>query len=384
MTCATTPTLHHSGTKVEKDVSCLEATMIEPADCGPQQWALKRDSSRRGLTVSKLPLYIFYALAWIPHSVFLRSTATFACLVSVTVLLHCGGLVVTFMYIYGIVQNKMPFNTPLVLTYAATTPLFCQLVHSYLFLYKSWNKHKTLKLLLDLDKRASLFCWSAWHKTTIILLTSLPLAGLAVSFLLQTQLYMDDDQLPMLFPYIKDEEDRKTIKFCSVAYYMYQSTVLYGFPMFFGYICLEVNIILEDCVQKLTNIANVIETSFCKSDFEDFCQKLMRIVHLISDIDDCYSVNISWFITISVNTTMVWLYLAIVLKECQLSNVMFGQIAFDGLSVAILILLASNVHSTVGVIFTALKRQDKQHLSSIFTKTVQAFCLRRHTVWWFR
>ena len=269
----------------------------------------------------------------------------FATQLMLALTVHLGGLALHAVYIFGVVSNDALLLIPKLLVYLFLAGPSYQLINVYLFMLKSFSL-KTSSVLNLLDQRSIPHAWSFKYKGFMVLMMALAGVKFWSMYTISTSLLKTDVHHHMIFYFMEDKYQAEIIGHAYQAYVKYLVLYYAIFPAYVSYLCLCLNTIINNLRQNLQEIAQTGDELII-SEFECFTKDFDQMVDMVSITNDCHSVTIAWFVFLSINNMVAWLYLEIAANECSLSDDIPVHIVCDGICVLIVLGLAASVYSKV-------------------------------------
>ena len=78
------------------------------------------------------------------------------------------------------------------------------------------------------------------------------------------------------------------------------------------------------------------------TNFEQFVQKFEEMLVMTSEIDDCHSMNIAWFISMKVNCIIMWIYTRKAFMACNILHSPF-YVSFESVLLLFTLLVISSL-----------------------------------------
>ena len=302
-------------------------------------------SKHSGFSLSKFPVYILYLSSWIPFTSYEANKCKFIIHATCILLFHLFGVSLTILRLYGVFTNKMTSFAPFVFIYVSSAPEILRVIQGFLFWYKSWCNRKTQLVLKLLNESADPHLWSTKYKLLIIVITALA----CMSVTGRTIIYFktNDKIEQLIYYFIHSEELQTLLHMACLVCITYLFTLFYMIPAFIVYISISLLIIIKDLKTKLNEIKKNIDDLNANNKFDDTVKRINNFINLIKTIDATYNLDIGWFMLISVNDIICYIYLGIVLRDC--SSLIFNicPLVFSSLGLFLLMLVTATVHSKV-------------------------------------
>ena len=288
-------------------------------------------------------MYLLFLSNYILHKTDNKWIFTTQLILALTV--HLGGLALQAVYIYGVVSNEVLSLIPKILIYVFLAGPSYQLINVYLFMLKSFSL-KTPSVLNLLDQRSTPHVWSFKYKGFMALMMALAGVKFWSMYTISTSLLKTDVHYHMILYFMEGKYQAQIIGRVYQAYIKYLIFYYAIFPAYVSYLCVCLNTMINNLQQNLQEITQKGDELII-SEFECFTKDFDQMVDMVSITNDCHSVPIAWFVFLSINNMVAWLYLEIAANECSLSDDMPVHIACDAMCLLIVLGLASSVYSKV-------------------------------------
>ena len=186
--------------------------------------------------LSKLPLYTLYIVNWIPYNIRGINVLKFVLLLIITILINAVGLISNICFAYGFLSNETFSKAPPILAYAyISLEFYCQ-INGYLFLYKSWRKGKTDKILEMLDQSRTPYMWVVKYKIYMISMITFVFGSVLISYFVNANVYQDDAYHAQIYHFTADKDLVKLFSNLQQIVSLYANIIFYMFPVFIAYI----------------------------------------------------------------------------------------------------------------------------------------------------
>ena len=306
----------------------------------------KKDSK---LSLSNIPIYILYTSSWIPFTTWDDNRHKFIFHSTCILLFHITGISMLILYLYGIHTSKLMSVAPVVLLYTLSVTDSLMMIQGFLFLYKSWCKRKTQKIIKLLDENVAPRMWSAKYKLLMVVITYLACVSVCGRNIVWFYATVKDNRLPMIVYHFGGGHHLKNVLYMAHLVYMIYCIILFHMlPTFVVHISISLLTIIKDLKMKLNEIIENIDAVNANEKFDAVIKKFNRLINLIRIIDETYNIDIGWHMLSSVNNVICFIYLGIVLWSCYPPSVNIGPIVFDSFGLLLLMVTTATVHSKVG------------------------------------
>ena len=296
--------------------------------------------------LSKLPLYTLYIFNWIPYNIRGINVLKFVLLLIITILINEVGLISNICFVYWFLSNETFSKAPPILAYTyISLQFYCQ-INGYLFLYKSWRKEKTDKILEMLDQSRTPYMWVVKYQIYMISMITFVFGSVLISYFVNANVYQDDAYHTQIYHFTADKDLVKHFSNLQQIVSLYANIIFYMFPVFIAYICICLNAMSNILHKKLKEIITSDELSI-DNNFKNFINKFDQTMEMVSMADECYSVNIVCYIIMAVNNIIIWLYLQLVFDTCNLDRMAVVKAMCDAIGLLILLVATSSVQPKV-------------------------------------
>ena len=296
-----------------------------------------------GFTSSKLPVYILYIFNWIPYKSDTSKCSYIQALI--ILIIHVTGVLTFFSFIYGVLST-IGQNAPIILKYIFITLHLYYQVNTFLFMYNSWIRKKTTLILELLDQNSLPYLWPAKHKIYLFLMM-LFIGGNFGSLFIFIFYVQDYKIKKVIFSFLGDNKD--IIGYLHQIYFLYTGIFCCILPVFISYICTCLNIMIDNLKTTLKVMENTVEIS--TEDFQAFLKNLDQMIDMVSMIDECFSINIGWLLTLLINNIITFLHTEILFGDCKVFIGGTFRILSDVIAAFILLISTATVYSKVTVLY---------------------------------
>ena len=207
--------------------------------------------------------------------------------------------------------------------------------------------------------------------------------SLLIFYFTTTHYYQNEAYQVAVFHYTDDKIMSKVLSNLQQVVVLYTSALYYTFPVFIAYICMCLNTMVNVLHNKLKEIITSDELSI-DCNFKDFINKFYQTVEMVSMVDECYSVNIVWYIIMLVHNIITWLYLQLVFDKCNINKMAVVKSMCDTIGLLILLVATSSVQSKVkfSSLLTDTDRQTHTHTNKQMKDIIFKFISFRLTILW--
>ena len=294
-------------------------------------------------TLAKFPVYILSLSNYILYKTDKKWIFVFQLILALTT--HLVGLTLHAVYIFGIAFNEVLSSIPVILTYVFLSGPSYHIINAYLFLLKSLSL-KTSYVLDLLDQTYAPHLWSFKYKVFMVFMIALAVIKFYFLYTINTFLEKDNNY-HMILSFVEDKYQAQIIGRIYQAYLRYLLLYYAICPAYISYLCISLNMMINNLQQSLQEMIKKGGNSSIISDFESFTKDFDRMVDTVSTTNECHSLTIAWFIFLSLNQMIAWLYLEIVAKECHISEYMIVYILCDAICILIVLGMAASVYTKV-------------------------------------
>ena len=142
--------------------------------------------------MSKLPVYMLYVFNFISYELNKINHFRYAVLPIMTLLIQTVGFISYILFAYGVLSNTMSSRTPGILTYAYISIPFYLHINSCLFLYKSWKRENTNRVLHLLDETLTPYMWAVKARIWMVCMVACVLGSLLTMYFLIAYMYQSE------------------------------------------------------------------------------------------------------------------------------------------------------------------------------------------------
>ncbi len=290
---------------------------------------------------SRLPTYILWIFNWIPWTTKHSSFMFF------TILLHIPGVVVNVVSVYALRQGSyFGIEIPKVMCYALMATIVYPMLHGYLFIFKSWQNRKANDGVETLHIAGAFRKWCLKDKVLIILLVLFCTFAVLVEYLYAKAALLNDISSGYYFSVFHFNTMMEIARYLEIFYIMFLHICFHMFLSFMVCICFSIIKLFEQLLKNLEDFCTSREP-VDRSQFKIHTNIFHETTKLVSMLNEKYTLNTGLYVLILLNNIIVKAYLALAFKKCNLSAMMYFQIAIYCIAVGILCLVASSVHSKV-------------------------------------
>ena len=267
--------------------------------------------------------------------------------VVLAIITHFGGIVLTAIFIYGVLTAEPLSVIPVLLTYQMIFHPVCLSIHAYLFIFKSWSL-KTSRVLRLLEQPSAPFLWSKRCKLYLMIMMGFAGINLVTTYNLMATTFQSDFPSQIIFDFVQDKTVLRILSNLLHLYIEYLSIIFSIFPAYVSYLCFNLNKFVDILQQRLQEIMQNNNINIVAK-FEQFVQKFEEMLQMISETDDCHSINISWFISVKVNLIIMWIYTGRAFKACNVLNSTPFYESCESISLFLTLLVISSVALKVNI-----------------------------------
>ena len=210
--------------------------------------------------LSKSSVYMLHMLNWIPP--LSKRKYIFSFLVFFTVTIHICGFILIVVDIGGLASSEVAPVVPAVLAYTFGVEPMYSVIHSVIFLSKSWITIQTANILNAIEEQKLSHMWPIRYKIYSLVMTSY------VIWAVINYVYKDELRKAMTYHYIKRESVKNVLFLGDTMYRIYLCTIYYIFPAYIGYLCTCIHVALNHLRHLLEEKKKDNETN--KQNFDCF------------------------------------------------------------------------------------------------------------------
>ena len=302
-------------------------------------------TNKQSFPVSKIPLFILYLCNYMLYEPQKKCLTIIQ--VVLAIITHFSGITLMAIYIYGVLTAEPLLDVPVLLIYEIIFFPVCLAIHAYLFIFKSWRL-KTFTVLRLLDQPSAPFLWSKSDKLYLMIMTGFAGISLVTAYKILTKLFQSDLSLKIIFHFVQYKNVPNIFSNLIHLYIVYLSIILSIFPVYLSYLCFNLNKIVDILQQRLREIMQNNNITIVEN-FEQFVQKFEEMLMMISETDDCHSINIACFISVKVHCIIMWIYTGTALKACNPLQSKSFYASCDSISLLFTLLVLSSLASKVNI-----------------------------------
>ena len=163
------------------------------------------------------------------------------------------------------------------------------------------------------------FLWSKRCKLYLMIMIGFAGINLITTYRLTAPAFQSDFPVKIILYFVQNKNITRILSSLLFLYIQYVSIIFSIFPAYVTYLCFNLNKIVDILQQRLQEIM-LNDNITIVAKFEQFVQKFEEMLEMISETDDCHSINIAWFIAVKVNLIIMWIYTGRAFKACNFLN----------------------------------------------------------------